>query len=169
MRVLPKPCSRRHSRGHSYKRERNLLMRTALHHAVLFAAGILAFPSQAAALDDLTRGSVLYQEHCASCHGVRLEGQANWREQNPDGTMRAPPHDDTGHTWHHPDRLLRDYIRLGGEETLRRMGVTGVQSGMPGFADVLPDDDVTLILNFIKASWSERAAEYQSRITEQDQ
>lgn len=135
--------------------------------AILVASVALLAPHQAAAIDDLTQGSVLYQEHCASCHGVRLEGQENWREQNPDGTMRAPPHDDTGHTWHHADELLRDYISFGGEETLRQMGVTGVKSGMPGFADALSDDEVTLILNFIKASWSERAANYQSQITEQ--
>ena len=49
---------------------------------------------------NLENGFNNYQEYCASCHGVNLEGQANWRSRNQDGTLPAPPHDETGHTWH---------------------------------------------------------------------
>ena len=48
-------------------------------------------------------GKNVYMENCASCHGVALEGQANWRQRDPDGYLPAPPHDETGHTWHHSD------------------------------------------------------------------
>ena len=47
---------------------------------------------------DLVAGQRLYGDHCASCHGLNLEGEANWRVRNDDGTMPAPPHDETGHT-----------------------------------------------------------------------
>ncbi|MBI2584643.1 MAG: c-type cytochrome, partial [Rhodospirillales bacterium] len=29
-------------------------------------------------------GEQLYRAHCASCHGVNLEGQADWRTRNAD-------------------------------------------------------------------------------------
>lgn len=51
-------------------------------------------------------GKKVYDANCASCHGVKLEGEENWRERGPDGLLPAPPHDETGHTWHHPDALL---------------------------------------------------------------
>ncbi|MGB1216106.1 MAG: c-type cytochrome [Pikeienuella sp.] len=135
----------------------------------MIALAILTFPQISLALDDLQKGAKLYQENCASCHGENLEGEPNWREQNPDGSMKAPPHDDTGHTWHHPDEMLFTYTKLGGEETLRQMGVTGVKSGMPPFSDILTDEEIALVLNFIKTNWSERSAKYQSELTEQNQ
>ena len=135
----------------------------------MIALAILTFPQISLALDDLQKGAKLYQENCASCHGVNLEGEPNWREQNPDGSMKAPPHDDTGHTWHHPDEMLFTYTKLGGEETLRQMGVTGVKSRMPPFSDILTDEEIALVLNFIKTNWSERSAKYQSELTEQNQ
>ena len=51
-------------------------------------------------------GKAIYAENCASCHGVVLEGQANWRQRDAEGYLPAPPHDETGHTWHHPDPYL---------------------------------------------------------------
>ena len=58
---------------------------------------------------DLRKGEALYKEHCASCHGAKLEGQPNWRQIGKDGLLPAPPHDRTGHTWasrqHAPVRL----------------------------------------------------------------
>ncbi len=114
-------------------------------------------------------GTAHYAEHCASCHGPNLEGEKNWRVQNADGTLPAPPHDDSGHTWHHPDVMLRAYIRLGGQETLKQMGVTGVASAMPGFGDILDNEEIEAILDFIKSSWSPRSREHQKKITEASQ
>src|SRR5690606_16443464 len=58
-------------------------------------------------------GKTVYTNHCAACHGVNLEGQANWRERMANGRLPAPPHDKTGHTWHHPDAMLIDMIKNG--------------------------------------------------------
>jgi len=114
-------------------------------------------------------GAALYAEHCAACHGENLEGERNWRVQNEDGSMPAPPHDDSGHTWHHADQMLRDYTHLGGAETLRRMGVTGVVSAMPAFGDVMSDEEIDAVLNFIKSNWSPRMRDHQQMITETSQ
>ncbi len=118
---------------------------------------------QDTAATDKARGQVLYAEHCASCHGASLEGQPDWQTPGEDGVLPAPPHDRTGHTWHHGDAMLFDYTKLGGSEMLKRMGVTGVTSGMPGFADSLTDQEIRGILAFIKASWPERERELQRR------
>src|SRR5690606_36629755 len=58
-------------------------------------------------------GRALYTGHCAACHGSKLQGQPNWRERREDGRLPAPPHDETGHTWHHPDAVLFDITRNG--------------------------------------------------------
>jgi mono/diheme cytochrome c family protein len=72
---------------------------------------LLSFASPAAADHnwvhrDIVAGQSLYADSCASCHGANLEGQPNWQSPNADGVLPAPPHDRTGHTWHHDDELL---------------------------------------------------------------
>src|SRR5262249_29124307 len=61
----------------------------------------------------VARGRIVYGERCAACHGANLEGQANWRARLPDGRLPAPPHDDSGHTWHHPDDTLFAIVKRG--------------------------------------------------------
>ena len=58
-------------------------------------------------------GKTIYQAQCAACHGARLEGQPNWRERDNAGRLPAPPHDASGHTWHHPDAVLFDITKHG--------------------------------------------------------
>src|SRR5262245_54008972 len=52
------------------------------------------------------RGEAVYAAQCARCHGANLEGQPNWRVPLPNGRLPAPPHDASGHTWHHPNADL---------------------------------------------------------------
>ncbi|WP_340110563.1 cytochrome c [Pikeienuella sp. HZG-20] len=110
---------------------------------------------------DLAGGERLYGEYCASCHGANLEGQPDWRSPGPDGVLPAPPHDETGHTWHHPDGTLFDYTKLGGEAALTQLGVE-FQSGMPGFGDQLTDAQIWDILAYIKSTWPDRQREGQA-------
>ena len=65
--------------------------------------------------DDLVvvqAGEKIYQAQCASCHGPNLEGQPDWRTRDANGFLPAPPHDATGHTWHHADDLLLSLIHI---------------------------------------------------------
>jgi len=94
---------------------------------------------------------MLYGEHCASCHGSLLEGQPNWKERLPDGRLPAPPHDETGHTWHHPDDYLFSTTKLGGKAT----APAGFLSAMPGFEGTLSDGEIWMVLDFIKSGWPE--------------
>lgn len=118
---------------------------------------------------DAALGEPLYAENCASCHGANLEGEPDWRSQKEDGTMPAPPHDERGHTWHHGDALLFEYTLLGGEEAMRRAGIDGFNSGMPGFGETLSEAEIWHILAFIKSTWSERIQEIQAVRTEAEQ
>lgn len=109
---------------------------------------------------DLEVGSTLYTEFCAACHGENLEGQTNWQTPGEDGRLPAPPHDATGHTWHHADQVLFEYTKLGGKTLLASQGVE-FDSGMPGFADQLTDKEIWNILGFIRSTWPERVQKAQ--------
>ncbi len=111
------------------------------------------------AADD--HGAALYAQHCASCHGARLEGQPDWHRPNPDGTYPAPPHDETGHTWHHGDRMLADYVARGGAAVLADSGVTGFVSAMPAFGEVLDAADIAAVLAYIRSTWPPHIQEIQ--------
>ncbi|MBL4692263.1 MAG: cytochrome c [Magnetovibrio sp.] len=105
-------------------------------------------------------GEPLYQKYCASCHGKNLEGQANWKTTKMDGTLPAPPHDDSGHTWHHPDKLNFNYTKNGGAANAPK----GFKSGMPPFKESMTDSEIWATLSFIKSRWSLKAQARQARM-----
>jgi mono/diheme cytochrome c family protein len=111
---------------------------------------------------DLRRGEELYQQHCASCHGAALEGQPNWTDRLPTGRMPAPPHDASGHTWHHPDGVLLRVVRDGVAKVVGQ----GYESDMPAFGGVLGDDDILTVLDYIKSTWPERERTYQAEASQ---
>ena len=111
---------------------------------------------------DIAAGAALYAQHCAACHGADLEGAPDWKTPGPDGVYPAPPHDATGHTWHHSNADLFDYTKLGGQAVVERMGLTSFTSGMPGFGTTLTDDQIWDVLAFIASTWPEREAEIQA-------
>lgn len=111
---------------------------------------------------DLVAGQAVYAENCASCHGANLEGQPDWRTARADGTLPAPPHDMTGHTWHHDSQLLFDYTKFGGKAVLEARGVVGFNSGMPAFGDTLSDAQILDVLGYIRSTWPDRAREAQA-------
>lgn len=113
------------------------------------AAMVLALPAAADAED--RDGRDLYVEHCASCHGAELQGQPEWRSPDEEGLYPAPPHDETGHTWHHDDTMLTDTITRGGQAVLDDLNVS-FTSGMPGFGAVLTDSAIAAILDYIKST-----------------
>ncbi|MAE88260.1 MAG: cytochrome C [Pelagibaca sp.] len=109
-------------------------------------------------------GAALYQQNCASCHGTELQGQPDGRSLGPDGRLPAPPHDATGHTWHHGDDIL---FRITRDGTAAVVG-GGYESDMPGFGDSLRDAEIRAILDYIKSTWPERERAYQRERTQQE-
>ncbi len=116
----------------------------------------------ASSAEVIEQGRQIYADQCASCHGAQLEGQPGWRSPLPSGRLPAPPHDASGHTWHHPDDVLFRIVREG---TAAVVG-GGYESDMPGFADVLSDADIRAVLDYIKSTWPERERRYQERVSE---
>ena len=112
-------------------------------------------------LADLETGRELYAQSCAACHGVNLEGQPDWQIIGPDGRLPAPPHNVEGHTWHHADTMLFEYVKIGGQEYLTGQGIE-FESGMPSFGDQLSDVEIAKILAFIKSTWPEQERKAQA-------
>jgi mono/diheme cytochrome c family protein len=78
--------------------------------------------------------------------------------------LPAPPHDTSGHTWHHPDGIL---FRITKEGPAAVVG-DGYESDMPGFGDVLSDREIRAVLEFIKSTWPERERRYQAEMSRRE-
>ncbi len=100
----------------------------------------------------VARGQAVYMTHCASCHGRNLEGQPEWQSQDKEGFLPAPPHDESGHTWHHPDTLLFKITKLGVAEAAN---LKDYKTRMPAFGGILSDADIIAALSYIKSRWRE--------------
>ncbi len=133
--------------------------------AIALAAYLLAPDADAGGADPtdaelVALGERVYAEQCASCHGANLEGQPNWQQRLPTGGFPAPPHDETGHTWHHPDRMLFEIIKHGGQ----KHAPANFQSNMPAFGDALSDREIWAVLAYIKSRWSPTILARQERM-----
>lgn len=112
--------------------------------------------------EQVALGKATYAKACASCHGVNLEGETpDWKSLKDDETLPAPPHDGTGHTWHHGDELLFNYTKNGGQANVP----DGFKSAMPAFKDELSDEEIWAVLAYIKTSWSDKQRYNQQRVS----
>ena len=106
------------------------------------------------------QGKKVYMRFCSLCHGRNLEGQKNWRVRKPDGKLPAPPHNETGHTWHHSDVALFEITKFG---LIPPHAPEGYKSDMPAWKDTLSDTDIWAVLSFIKSQWPEKEKKYQQQ------
>ena len=107
----------------------------------------------------ISAGQTIYDANCASCHGVNLEGQFNWQKRSAEGYLPAPPHDETGHTWHHPDKMLFEFTKYGPQ----KFAGADYKSMMPAYEGKLTDTEIWQVLAFIKSKWPD---EIQKKHTE---
>lgn len=112
----------------------------------------------------LAVGQRVYQQHCASCHGARLQGQPNWRERDAAGRLPAPPHDPSGHTWHHPDEVLFRITKFG---VAKAANLKDYDSAMPAYEGVLSDQEIVAVLSWIKAQWPADIRRQHDIVTEE--
>lgn len=150
---------------------RNRFGRGLLATAVAFVIGAIVFvslsekksPADRDNTRQVARGKSVYTQHCAACHGIRLEGQPDWRQRLPSGRMPAPPHDASGHTWHHPDDVLFGITKLG--MVPGKYAPPGYQSDMPAFGNALSDEEIWAVLAYIKNAWPEEIRRAQTNVT----
>ncbi len=95
-------------------------------------------------------GAMIYRQRCASCHGAALQGQTGWRVRGPDGLLPAPPHDVSGHTWHHSDELL---VRITRDGVAAAAGEPGYRTAMPLYRGTLSDGEIVAVLSWVKSQW----------------
>jgi mono/diheme cytochrome c family protein len=106
-------------------------------------------------------GRTVYRKRCAPCHGAQLEGQPRWRERDSAGRFPAPPHDASGHTWHHPDDLLFRITKYG---VAKASNLKDYDSAMPAFEASLTDAEIVAVLSWIKAQWPLEIRKHQDEI-----
>jgi S-disulfanyl-L-cysteine oxidoreductase SoxD len=94
-------------------------------------------------------GEQVYALSCASCHGRRLQGQALWQLRDQYAGMRAPAHDQTGHTWQHGDEELFHMTKYG------RFAAAPInyKSYMPAYEHRLSDRQILAVIAYIKSRW----------------
>lgn len=134
---------------------------------VLAATGVWLWRSTSAdelswqQAEQIALGRTLYAENCASCHGAKLEGQPDWKTRGANGRLPAPPHDASGHTWHHSDEQLFAIVKFGTSALVGK----DYESDMIGFGDTLGDDGIRAVLDYIKSTWPEREAARQRKVS----
>ncbi len=114
--------------------------------------------------ETISLGKSLYVQNCASCHGVKLEGQKNWMSRLPDGLMPAPPHDETGHTWHHSDKYLFMITKYGIENIIGQK----YPNNMPAYKDILSDKEIISVLSYIKSTWPNKVKKIHDQINDRE-
>ena len=129
----------------------------ALIGAALYALTMVSAETDRVVLQDtdpviIALGASVYEANCASCHGADLEGQADWRSPGEDGRLPAPPHDETGHTWHHDGDTLFRLTKYGAGALI---GDPDYASNMPIYDGVLTDEEIIAVLSYIKSTWPE--------------
>ena len=96
--------------------------------------------------DPVALGREVFASHCARCHGAQAEGHA---------VEPAPALDASEHAWHHPDWQLHQFIGDG------KYSLSSVQ--MPAFADKLSDEQIGLVIAYIKSLWTD-----EQRLSQED-
>ncbi len=98
-------------------------------------------------LAQISRGQLLYERHCAVCHGVNGEGAPQWRRRDAEGFYPPPPLDGSGHAWHHSLPLLKQMILEGSPVGEGRM---------PAWRDKLTVSEVEAIIAWFQSRWPDR-------------
>lgn len=113
----------------------------------------------------VAEGRQVYETSCARCHGAKMEGQPDWRTRLPNGRLPAPPHDASGHTWHHGDALLFRITKDG----MAAVAPPDYPSDMPAFRGVLSDHQIIAALSYVKSTWPAEIRHRQDALNRQEQ
>lgn len=141
-------------------KHQSIVALTVIAAIALAAAYLVQRASEAPNDQQVAFGRQLYAQNCASCHGADLEGEPNWQTRDEDGYLPAPPHDESGHTWHHSPEQLFTITKHGIAEVA---GLDDYRTRMPAFENVLSDDEIRATLAFIESQWPEEIRAMRAR------
>ena len=96
------------------------------------------------AFQHVSQGAKVFQENCATCHGKQAAGAANWRQMGSDGKYPPPPLNGTGHSWHHPLKML--YYTISN-------GSPGGQGNMPAWREKLSQEEIIAAIAWFQSRW----------------
>lgn len=92
----------------------------------------------------IARGGNIFQQNCASCHGLNAEGAPNWHKPGADGKNPPPALNGTAHAWHHPMKALKHTISKG---------TLAIGGNMPASGDRLSEQDIEDVIAWFQAKW----------------
>lgn len=110
---------------------------------------------------EIELGRRIYEVNCAACHGMSGEGEPDWQIPRDDYTRPAPPHDASGHTWHHADGQLYEIVLRGG----KLYESPTFKSRMIAYEDILTPEEIKAVLEYIKTFWGPEEIATQARIS----
>ena len=92
----------------------------------------------------IAQGATLFEQNCASCHGINAEATADWKKTDADGNYPPPPLNGSAHAWHHSKELLSRTILEGGAK---------FGGSMPGFAGKLTAQEIEAVIAYFQSKW----------------
>lgn len=111
----------------------------------------------------LVIGERVYASSCIACHGPNLAGQDEWKIPFPDGSLKAPPLDESGLLILSADATIESSIRLGANSLDEEMRTL---SNMPAYDTILSDEEIDAVIAYIKSRWPEDVQQAQSQISD---
>jgi mono/diheme cytochrome c family protein len=109
-------------------------------------------------VDSINSGRAIYEQHCASCHGVNAEGAPNWQERDARGELPAPPHNAEGHTWRHSDADLYEMVSKGWRDPFNK----SKRLTMPAFGGEMSPAQIRAVIGYLKTLWKPEQRQFQS-------
>jgi mono/diheme cytochrome c family protein len=115
--------------------------------------------NEMASTDSVVKGHQIYRQYCSGCHGKNAEGAPNWKQPNNLGELPPPPHDKTGHTWRHTDKILEKMITNGFRDPFNKTH----RLTMPAFKNILSSQEIETVISFFKTLWTSKQREFQEQ------
>lgn len=97
-------------------------------------------------LEQAQRGSIIFSNNCAVCHGKNAEATLNWKTPDANGYYPPPPLNGSAHAWHHSLYVLGRTIYTGGAP---------VGGQMPAFGSQLSQSDIMDVIAHFQSYWSD--------------
>jgi mono/diheme cytochrome c family protein len=92
-------------------------------------------------------GHAVFTRHCSGCHGENAQGNPDWKKALPDASEPPPALNGTAHAWHHPLRILKRTIDMGG---------IPLGGKMPPFKDKLNDAEKEAAIAYFQSFWNDK-------------